>query len=194
VLGPAVGIAQLDRQRQRQVRDVRERVPRIHRQRREDREHLRLEELVDRHPLRRRQLGHPGDRDAVLGERRQQDLLQAAIAARQQRAHARVDRVELLDGGQSVGLILLRSLRDLAPQPRHPDHVELVQVRTEDREELHPLQQRRPLVERLVQDAGVEGEPAQLAVDEERGGRQPRAHVGSAGEHATPARRARASR
>jgi hypothetical protein len=46
-------------------------------------------------------------------------------------------------------------------------HEELVEVRAEDRQELHPLEQRVALVERLAQHAGVEVEPAQLAVDEE---------------------------
>ena len=40
-----VGIADHDRQVQRQVGDVRERVRRVHRQRREDREHASLEHL-----------------------------------------------------------------------------------------------------------------------------------------------------
>ena len=51
------------------------------------------------------------------------------------------------------------------PDQRHPLHEELVQVRREDREELHALEQRRPLVERLLQHAPVELEPAHVAVD-----------------------------
>ena len=48
---PVGGVADLDRQRQRKIRDVRERVPGIDRQRRQHREHLRLEVRVDRAAL-----------------------------------------------------------------------------------------------------------------------------------------------
>ena len=39
---------------------------------------------------------------------------------------------------------------DLPPKPRDANHVELVEVRAEDREELEPLEQRIALVERFV--------------------------------------------
>src|SRR6185437_7190890 len=50
-------------------------------------------------------------------------------------------------------------------QPRHAFHEELVEVRAEDGQELDPLEQRRALVQRLVQHPPVELEPADVAID-----------------------------
>ena len=44
-------------------------------------------------------------------------------------------------------------------------HEELIEVRTEDGEEFHPLQQGRMLVPRLLEDAPLKGEQRELAVD-----------------------------
>ena len=54
---------------------------------------------------------------------------------------------------------------DLASKTRDANHVELVEVRAEDREEFQALEQRISGVERLVEDPGVELEPAQLTID-----------------------------
>ena len=43
---------------------------------------------------------------------------------------------------------------------------ELIQIRTDDGKKLDPLNERLPLILRFFQDAAVELEPAQLAVDE----------------------------
>src|SRR5262249_59173530 len=51
--------------------------------------------------------------------------------------------------------------------PRHADHEELVEVRAENGEELDPLEERDPPVARLVEDAGIELQPRELAIDEE---------------------------
>ena len=58
---------------------------------------------------------------------------------------------------------------DAALQRRHADHEELVQVRAEDGEELHALEQRHARILRLLEHAPVELEPGQLAVDERVG-------------------------
>ena len=55
--------------------------------------------------------------------------------------------------------------RDLLLEPGDADLEELVEVAGEDGQEAHPLQQRVALVLRLEQDARVELEPRQLAVD-----------------------------
>ena len=54
----------------------------------------------------------------------------------------------------------------LAPEAGHAHHVELVEVRSGDRQEPEPLQQRMPLVERFLEDPRVEGEPRKLAIEE----------------------------
>jgi hypothetical protein len=61
-----------------------------------------------------------------------------------------------------AGVPLLRQF----PQARHADGVELVEVARADRHEAHPLQKRHAGVLGLLQHAPVEGEPAELAVEE----------------------------
>jgi hypothetical protein len=51
------------------------------------------------------------------------------------------------------------------PNERHPLHEELVKIRREDRQELHALEKRRPLVERLLKHAPVELQPTRVAID-----------------------------
>ena len=96
VLGSRRGVADLDRERQREVRDVREWVRRVDGERRQHREDLRLEELVDDRPLGRRQVAHADEPNAVRRERRENDVMQTASLRRQKGLHAHVDRVELL--------------------------------------------------------------------------------------------------
>src|SRR5205823_10444076 len=56
---------------------------------------------------------------------------------------------------------------DLASQAGDANHVELVEVGAEDRQELECLEQGFARVLGLVQDAAVELEPAQFAIDEQ---------------------------
>jgi len=46
----------------------------------------------------------------------------------------------------------------LRGQSRHADHVELIEVRPHNRQELHPLEERVLLVLRLFQHAALEGQ------------------------------------
>src|SRR5689334_10038106 len=62
----ALRIADLDGEREREVRDVWEWVTRIDGERREHGKDLRLEELVHRAPLTRGQVGHLDESNAVL--------------------------------------------------------------------------------------------------------------------------------
>ena len=59
---------------------------------------------------------------------------------------------------------------DAALEPGDPDHEELVEVGGEDREEPGALQQRDRVVGRELQDALVELQPGDLAVEEPVGG------------------------
>ena len=76
---------------------------------------------------------------------------------------------ELLVGGPAVGRAGDLAGLDLLAQAGDADLEELVEVAGEDRQELHPLEERVALVARLVQDAGVELEPRQLAVQVREG-------------------------
>ena len=104
------------------------------------------------------------DRDALRGE-------PAAKVADEERViedeagDPLADGGELLGRGAPVGRVLGAAGRHLLHESRHPHLEELVQVGREDGQELGPLEEGVPLVPRLVQDAGIEVEPGQLAVD-----------------------------
>ncbi len=156
-------VAQADRDRQAQGRDVRERMTRIDRERRQDREDLVEEPLAERL--------------VMLGDRRVVDELDAFRGERAADRHedrrmvgdeledARTDRRQLLVGGPAVGGAGDLAGLDLLAQAGDPDLEELVEVAGEDGQELDPLEQRVALVARLVEHAGVELEPGQLAVE-----------------------------
>ena len=174
---PVHRVANLHRERQRQVGDVRERVPGIDGERREHREDLRLEVLVDRAPLARRQLAHVDEAHAVRRELRQQLARGSGAGPRAAAPRAR----------GSPRAVRRRTARRAVPcttpaptcrrRPADAHHEELVEVGAEDRQELQPLEQRHARIDRLVQHARVELEPAQLAVEIEGGGRSRLGHV-----------------
>ena len=76
------------------------------------------------------------------------------------------DLLEDLDGAEPGGGGHGESGGDAALQAGHPDHEELVEVGGEDRQEADALQQVEVGVFGQFEDPGVEGEPAQLAVQE----------------------------
>jgi hypothetical protein len=53
----------------------------------------------------------------------------------------------------------------LRRQAGHAHHVKLVEVRSHDRQELHPLEERVRFVLRLLQNAALEGQQAQFPVE-----------------------------
>jgi hypothetical protein len=57
---------------------------------------------------------------------------------------------------------------ELPLEPGHADHEELVEVRAEDGEEFHPLEEGHARVLRLFEDAPVELEPGELPIDQIR--------------------------
>ena len=79
------------------------------------------------------------------------------------------DRGELLRGRQPVGGEVFRPRALLLQQRRDPHHVELVEVRGNDGQEFHALEQRVIVRGRLIEHALVEFQPTQLAVDVVRG-------------------------
>ena len=78
---------------------------------------------------------------------------------------ALADAAQLFAGRQSVGRAHRQTHLVATLQAGDPDHVELVEIRREDRQELGPLQQRQRRVGGQRQHAGVEVQPAQLAVE-----------------------------
>src|SRR6266550_9253893 len=135
---------------------------RIDRQRREYREHLRLEELVHGLPFSRAQIFDAYELYPVVSELRQERIVKQCALRMHQVAHFRTDRRERLGGRHSIWRQEMQPGCYLAAEARHPDHVELVEVGVEDRQEFQSLEQRIPVVGRFVKNSAVELEPAQL--------------------------------
>ena len=157
-------VAQDDAEAHRQVRDVRERVPGIDGQRREHREDPIFElpgevllvaprELVPREDLD--PLGRELAQQAVVDLGDALELTVDLVADRQQRA----------GGRQTIGRARAATRGDLVLQAGDAHLEELVEIATPDPQEPQTLQQRGALVARLRQDALVEGQPRQLAVE-----------------------------
>ena len=159
-------VAQLHREREREVADVRERVPRVDGERRQHGIHLRIEVRVDPQTLLVIELVDCDESHTNAPQQREQHLVQQLSLPSDQRAHPLVDQFELFGRRESVSRGLEHAGRELPPQASDADHVELVEIRREDREELEPLEQRRALVLRLVKHSRIELEPAELAIQE----------------------------
>ena len=161
-------VMERDQKVEREVRDEGERVRRVHRERRHQREDVVEVVGLRRRALLLRQLRPEGEHDALLA----QALAQLAKGVAQLRR-------QLLDHRDALGDLLLRGApvhgqvvqagADLLLEPADPLHEELVEVRVRDRQELDALEQRRARITRLVQDPAIEGEPGQLAVQIEPG-------------------------
>src|SRR5713226_7349380 len=108
----------------------------------------------------------PEQEDPFGGEERLDLLQEAPVLLVHQLVHAGGHRGERLRGGHAIGPRRLVARGDAALEGGHPDHEELVQVRAEDGEELHALEQRHARVLRLLEHAPVEFEPRELPVDE----------------------------
>jgi hypothetical protein len=134
----------------------------------EYRKNLGLEESFHRFGLGRVEILRGEQSDAMILERRQQQIVKAVPCLPEQRINPVVNCGELLRGSHSIGWSLENPGGYLAAKSRNPDHVKLVQVGVEDRQEFETLEQRVSIVERFVKDPGVELEPAQLAIDEKR--------------------------
>ena len=106
----------------------------------------------------------------VLGERRAELAVEAAAEplAQLERRARWIASISSL-GRQPVGAARVDPRLDLVVQAGDPDHEELVEVGLVDRAELDPLQQRHRRVLGELQDALVEVEPGELAVEVERG-------------------------
>ena len=158
-----------DAERQREVGDVGERAPEADRERRQDREDLAPEALVEALSLVGGDVVEAHDADAVLVQRRAQVLLQRARLALHVVGDLGADRVERLARRAAVLERRLDAGVDLVVQARDPDHEELVEVVGGDRDELQPLEQRHGLVLRELDHALVELQPRQLAVEVQLG-------------------------
>ncbi len=165
-LGAALRVAHGDREVEREPRDVGERVRRVDRERGEHREDLVEEVLRQPAALVVGQVPPAQDPDACSASSSGRTWSRNTLACASAMARLRVgDAGQLLARGQPVGAADGEAGLVAPLQPGDPDHVELVEVGGEDRQELRPLQQRLAGVLGQRQHAGVEVEPGQLTVE-----------------------------
>ncbi len=112
--------------------------------------------------------------DLVLLQRRQQHVVEDRVLALDLLVHQLADPRQHLLRLQAVGAGQFAGEGDLLLQPGDADLEELVEVAGEDQQELQALEQRRGLVERLLQDTDIELQLRQLAVDVQAAVVQPR--------------------
>jgi hypothetical protein len=163
---PAVVLAvQLQDGREAAVGDEGKGMRRIDGERRQDREDLVDEILVEPRALGVGELAGIEDGDAGFA----QFVLQGGpgvLLARHQGRDALADCHELLGRGHAVVAQQGRAGLQHVDQAGHSDHVELVQDVGRDRQEAHPLQQGVALVAGLLEDPEVERQPRQFTIDE----------------------------
>ena len=108
---------------------------------------------------------HQTDRRQLALQLAPQTLLLAG-----QRRHRLLDHHQLLGRRQAVVGAGGEAGTHLFDQARDADHEELVEIVGRDRQEAQALEQRMIDVGALFEDASVEPEPGELAVDETTGG------------------------
>ena len=161
-----LGQLQLDDQVQRFVEQLGKRMRGINRQRREHGAQLRAVKIFQPVQVRLLQVGKVQEADAVLGKRRFEFVLPAAVLADHHAADALRHGLENLGGRAAVHRALGRVAFDLLLEAGDAHLEKLVEVRAADAEEFQAFEQGIRRIQRLVEDALVEFQPAQLAVEE----------------------------
>jgi hypothetical protein len=159
-------VADHDAEIQREIRDPRERMGRVHRQGRQRRMDLAPEPLLELLLLAGTQRVPVREADALRRERRDQGLGEDAFLPAHQPLGGQMDRLELLGRAAAVGGIRDHAGFELDLEAGHPNLEELVEIGRADRAELDPLEERLALVLGQGQDAFVECQPRELAVEE----------------------------
>ncbi len=162
------GIVQRDHQVEREVGDERERVRGIDGLGRDQREDVLEVVLAQVGAVLARQVVVAGDDDVVLAQLLDETRHQV-VHALLERAHDLIRLADLLPGGATVHGQLGHARALLLLEAADALHEELVEIRRRDGQELDALEQRRAPVLTLVQDAPVEVQPGELAVEIELG-------------------------
>jgi hypothetical protein len=157
----------LDRDREilAAVRDVWERMSRIERQRGQDRGDLALKICPEVGGDVIRIIVRLEKPDAVLRELGPQPVGPDLGLFVEHLPRASPHHRQLLFGRQAVGRHVIAVRAQLLLQRRDAHHEELIEIRADDGEELHALEQWVAAVARLVENSIVERQPTQLAVD-----------------------------
>ncbi len=163
----AGAVANRDRQVQAEIRDVGKGPAGIEGQRGQHGKHGFVEVPGRLLAVGLVQLGIVVNENALFAKRLEQ-AIQGAMGLRQQPLHLAPDGHQLRPRAHAVRARFERTRLQLRRQARHPHHEKLVQVGAENRQELHPLQQRVGFILGLFEHAALEREQAQLAVHVER--------------------------
>ncbi len=149
---------------QRQVRQEREGMAGVDGQRCEDRLEILHEVLFEHGPVLLAELRDLLDDDPFFLQGRQELIAEARLHPFEELEGAAADGIELLE----VHLRASHVRRDQIADLTDPDHEELVEVVRADAEELHPFEQRNVGVLRFSENPLVEGEPAQLPIEQRK--------------------------
>ncbi len=168
-LGPPL---MLDRHREvlAPVGDVREGVAGVERERCQHRRDLALKIAGQERRQLLRVLSRLEELDAVGRELGAKRIGPASGLLIEHLPRPRANQRQLLLGRQAVGRDVLALGPHLFLQDRNANHEELVEVGPDDGEELDAFEQGMASIPRLVEDALVEGQPAELAVEVKRRG------------------------
>jgi hypothetical protein len=161
-----LAIAHEDGHAQRESRDVRKRLARPDREGGQHRIDLALEETFELGALVVVAVVNSLDADPALGERGHEVVRPEAGLRRAQLADAPADLGQRCQWRPPVGRAHREPGGGLAHQTGHPHHEELVEVRGEDRAELHALEEGDLVVGGKLEQARIEVEPRELAVEE----------------------------
>ncbi len=159
---------QLQCHREAKVRDERERMRRVDRQRRQQWEDVVEEVILDPGALGFGDVAPIDQLDADLGE----DIPQVApdrLLVGSELRHGLVDHHELLGRQQAVRAALGDALADLRLDAGDTDHEEFVEVVRRNRQEPNPLQHRMAGIDRFLEHPAIEMQPGELPIDEALG-------------------------
>ncbi len=159
------GAHELQRDREAEIGDERERMRRVDRERREQREHLTQEVILQPGLFLPGHIRSVNQRDFRRGELDAQFPPPRLLIAGERR-HRFGDACELLGRRETVGASGGDAGAQLAAQAGHAHHEKFIEVVGGDREEPHPLEQGMGGVLGLLEHPAVEVQPGQLTVNE----------------------------
>ena len=148
-----------------EARDKREGVRRIDRQRRQQRENIVKEMILDPGALGLGDVAAVDENDSHLGEDTAQIAPDRLLVGGKLRNRL-VDEDELFRRGQAVRTALGNALAHLGLDAGDPDHEELIKVIGRNRKKSHPFKGRMAGIDRLLQHPAIEVQPGKLAINE----------------------------
>ena len=161
-------VREVERERQAEIGNEGEGMSRVDRQRRQHREDMQEEMVVEPEPFGLAELRRL-DEDDVLRLEFVLEMAPAAQLLQRQFADPGADQRQLLGRGQPVLGRRLDPGAQLPAQAGDAHHEEFVEIIGGNGNEAHPLQQGMRFVRRLQQDAAVELQPGEFAIDETLG-------------------------